>query len=365
MKTLLKSLLLILVIAIVYLLAWPVSLDPKAWKSPALPAMTGAYAVNDKLANFEVLSMDDLHGPEAITSNAKGDIYSTTDEGWIVRWVDGSGMAERWVDVGGRPLGLAFDDAQNLWIANAYVGLQKIDVNGNLSVVATEAEGVAIRYADDVVVTPNGKVYFSDASTKYSPLDDDIGTLNASLRDLMEHGLYGRIIEYDPASDSSRVIMRDLSFANGVTSSEAGDFLLIAETGNYQIWKYWLTGSNAGESEVIIENLPGFPDNVHRGHDGRFWIGLTSPRSEILDNLAAKPFLRKVIQRMPAFARPGVKPYGHILAIDENGTVLTSLQDPKGAYPATTGAWETEDYLFVSSLTAGIIARYDKAELGL
>jgi sugar lactone lactonase YvrE len=150
-----------------------------------------------------------------------------------------------------------------------------------------------------------------------------------------------------------------------VTSSESGDFLLIAETGGYKIWKHWLVGSRAGESEVITENLPGFPDNVHRGLDGRFWVGLTSPRSEIIDKLAAKPFLRKVIQRMPAFVRPGVKPYGHILAIDENGTVLNSLQDPNGAYPATTGAWETEDYLFVSSLTAAIMARYDKAELGL
>ena len=141
--------------------------------------------------------------------------------------------------------------------------------------------------------------------------------------------------------------------------------MLVAETGSYRVWKHWLLGSRAGQTELIIDNLPGFPDNIHRGRDGRFWVGLTSPRADILDKLAKKPFLRKLIQRLPAFMRPTVEAYGHILAIDENGEVLFDFQDPNGAYPATTGAWETDQYLYVSSLTANVMARYSKAQLGL
>jgi hypothetical protein len=63
--------------------------------------------------------------------------------------------------------------------------------------------------------------------------------------------------------------------------------------------------------------------------------------------------------------QPKVEPYGHVLAINAQGEVLMSLQDPDGAYPATTGAWETESHLYVSSLTAPILARYSKTALGI
>ncbi|MEM7361071.1 MAG: SMP-30/gluconolactonase/LRE family protein [Pseudomonadota bacterium] len=361
----LLKLILIVVVAIgLYLTLWPVPVDPKAWDAPKAPERAGKYAVNDALANFETIELDGLHGPEAITSNAAGDIYATTHEGWIIRWRNGASKPERWVDAGGRPLGIAFDAQQNLWVANAYSGLQKVDVDGNISVETNMAEGVAIRYADDLVVTPNGKVYFSDASTKFAA-EDANGTLEASLLDILEHGGHGRIIEFDPASKESRVIMDGLNFANGVTANEAGDFILVAETGGYQVWKYWLQGARAGQSEVIIDNLPGFPDNVHLGQNGRYWIGLTSPRSDVLDDLSGKPMQRKMVQRLPAFMRPQVEAYGHVLAIDETGEVLVDYQDPKGAYPATTGAWETDDFLYVSSLTAPIMARYKKSDLGL
>jgi sugar lactone lactonase YvrE len=213
-------------------------------------------------------------------------------------------------------------------------------------------------------VVPNGRVYFSDASTKFAAADAD-GTLSASLLDIMEHGLYGRIIEYDPTSGDTQVVMTDLSFANGVAAAANGEFLLVAETGGYRIWKHWLAGDKSGQSEVLVDNLPGFPDNVHIGHDGRFWVGLTTKRTAILDDLSDKPFWRKVVQRMPEFMRPKVVAYGHVLAINGEGEVLQSLQDPNGKYPATTGAWETAKHLYVSSLTAPVLARFNKSKLGV
>ncbi len=362
MKLFFKSLLVLVVLVVLYFTAWPVPIEPKSWEAPKAPELASKYAVNSLLADFEAIDIDGLHGPEAITANARGDIYSTTHEGWIIRILNGSEKVERWVDVGGRPLGIAFDSEQNLWVANAFIGLQKVDTEGVVTVETTMADSVRILFADDVEVTPNGKVYFSDASTKFSA--GRIGnTIDASLLDIFEHGLHGRIIEYDPVTKTTQVIMRDLSFANGVTSSEAGDFLMVVETGSYRIWKHWLEGDKAGQNEVVIDNLPGFPDNIHRGQNGRYWFGLTSPRLKLIDALSGKPFIRKMVQRLPASLGPNIEPYGHIIAIDESGRVLLSLQDPNGAYFATTGAWETDDYLYISSLTAPILARFDKTKL--
>lgn len=347
-----------------YLSFWPVPVDPKSWQAPVAPAFEGIYKPNSALADFEALPLEGLTGPEAVTQNSKGELFAATHEGWIVRWTEQQAKPQRWIDVGGRPLGIAFDSADNLWVANAYTGLQKVTANGEISLVTDMAEGVPIRYADDLVVLSDGRAFFSDASTKFSA-EQSNSTLAASLLDIMEHGGHGRILEYDPNTGLTKVVMSGLNFANGVTASEQEDFLLVAETGGYRVWKYWLKGEQAGQSEVIADNLPGFPDNVHIGKNGRFWVGFTTIRTPILDKLSDKPFVRKVVQRLPAFVRPNVQPYGHIIAIDGDGKVLHSLQDPEGAYPATTGAWESKDYLYVSSLTAPVLARLPKADLGL
>jgi sugar lactone lactonase YvrE len=346
----------------VYFSAWPVAVEPQAWQAPKAPSYEGVFTPNTKLASFKALNTAGQHGPEAVVVDAEGYVYASTHEGWVLRWAPGAEKAEPWVETGGRPLGMAMDQQGSIWVADAFVGLLRIDTEGKLHTELTEAEGVPIVYADDLVVTPDGKVYFSDASTKFSA--KAIGsTYHASLLDLMEHGLYGRIIEFDPVTRQSRVIMKDLSFANGVTADVDGNFLLVNETGEYRVWKHWLTGDKAGQSEVIIENLPGFPDNIVRGQDGRFWLGLVSPRLAVLDKLSDKPGVRKAVQRMPEFLRPGAKNYAHVVAIDSEGKVLMSLQDPKGAYPQTTGAIETDEYLYVSSLTAPILARYNKADV--
>ena len=364
MKTILKTVLALMVLSALYLSLWPLPVDPKVWDAPTAPEFTGDFAVNSRLADFEALPLDGLSGPEAVTEDKAGNIYAATHEGWILGWTPGATEPERWVDAGGRPLGIALDAEQNMWVANAYIGLQKITPEGEISLEATVTEDVPIRYADDLVVTPDGKVYFSDATTKF-PATKEMGTLAASLLDIMEHGDHGRIIGFDPATKKSWVVFDGVTFANGVTADAEGNFLLVAETGSYCIWKHWLKGAKAGQTELLVENLPGFPDNVHRGQNGRYWIGLTTIRAPILDDLSAKPFWRKVVQRLPAFMRPKVEPYGHVLAIDADGNVLTSLQDPAGAYPATTGAWESDDYLYVSSLTAPVLARYAKADLKL
>src|SRR4029077_12573222 len=92
-----------------------------------------------------------------------------------------------------------------------------------------------------------------------------------------------------------------------------------------------------------------------RGRDGRIWVGLFKPRNPAADSLAEKPFLRKVLLRLPRFLLPLGNSYGHVFAIDESGRVTDDLQDPSGAYPETTGATETADRIFIHSLHAQVI----------
>ena len=216
-----------------------------------------------------MLKIAGCHGPEAVAIDDQGRIYATSHEGFIVRLQrDGSGP-EKWANTKGRPLGIDFDRQGNLIVADAFRGLLSIAPDGSVSELATVADGIPIRYADDVAVAADGKVYFSDASTKFGA-EDFGGTMEGSLLDIMEHGGHGRLLCYDPDTRETNTLMRGLNFANGVAVSHDQKYALVNETGSYRVVRYWLAGPKKGNSEPLIEGLPAFPDNITRGLDGQF-----------------------------------------------------------------------------------------------
>jgi sugar lactone lactonase YvrE len=364
LKRILLSLVVIIIGIIIYFIAWPVPIDPVAWIAPPNPGYTGPFAVNERLKDIETFPIAGNHGPEDIALDAKGRIYAATHEGNIVRLDPNGSNPENWVNTKGRPLGIDFDRQGNLIVADAFRGLLSITPDGSISELATIADGIPIRYADDVDVAADGKVYFSDASTKFGAKESG-GTYEASLLDLMEHGGHGRLIVYDPATRIAKTLLDGLSFANGVAVSHDQDYVLVNETGGYRVIRFWITGPKKGQSETLIDSLPSFPDNISTGNNGRYWVAFVSPRNALMDKLAGMPFMRKIIQRMPAFMRPQAVAYGHIIAIDDNGKVVVDLQDPDGSYPINTSATETKEYLYIGSLVAPVLGRIEKEKIGL
>ena len=114
---------------------------------------------------------------------------------------------------------------------------------------------------------------------------------------------------------------------------------------------------------MILDNLPGFPDNINNGLNGRFWVGLIAPRSKILDDNSGKPFTRKVMQRMPQFLRPKAVPSTHLIGISGDGDVLMNLMDTQARFPAVTGAIESRQNIYLSSLFGNRIAVVRKKDL--
>lgn len=350
----------IIAFAALYFFTWPVPIDPVAWRASANPGYTGSFAPNELLKEIELLkNLGGNHGPEDIALDDQGRIYASTHEGRIVRLQPDGSNPENWADTGGRPLGIDFDNAGNLIVADAFRGLLSIAQDGTITELAVTADGIPILYADDVDVAEDGKIYFSDASTKFGARKYG-GTYEASLLDIIEHGGHGRLLVFDKAIGKAKTLLDKLNFANGVAVSHDQTYVLVNETGDYRVIRYWLKGPKKGQAEPLIEKLPGFPDNLSTGLDGRFWVALVSPRNPLLDKLSDKPFIRKVIQRMPAFLRPRAIFYGHVISIDGNGRVVKNLQDTSGGYPLNTTVIETEDYLYIGSLIAPSIGRLSK-----
>jgi sugar lactone lactonase YvrE len=362
MKTLFAAILSLLALLLLYLAFWPVPVSPLAWDAPKFRGLVDPFAPNDRLSLATPVSISDFDGPEDIAGGGDGYLYVSTKSGHIIRQRSSRQEFDVFVEVGGRPLGLEFGSDGYLYIANAPLGLQRVSPDGSIETLVNEFDGEPIHYADDLAIADDGRVFFSDASSKFSPVNSG-GSYEASLLDILEHGGHGRVFEYSPATKQTRVIMDGLNFANGVAISEDQQFLIVNETGHYRVVKHWLEGPNAGNSEIILDNLPGFPDNVNNGINGKFWIGLVAPRVDILDDLSDSPFLRKVVQRLPASFRPKALPSSHVIAIDGDGQVLMNLQDTRMTFPALTGVYETRQYLYLTSLLGNRFGRLDKRDL--
>lgn len=350
----------VFVLALAYLLLWPVSIDPVKWDAKMSKGYTGAFAPNTDLANLERLSIGKTYGPEdvaALETDRGLMIYTSGHEGDIIEINPRVNTHRVIANTGGVPLGIEFGADRILYVADAYKGLLAVTLEGEVTVLTDTVQGTQIAYADDLDIGPDGTIYFSDASTKFGA--ESIGsTMSASLLEIMEHRASGRVLAYDPANQETRVIKDGMVFSNGVAMGPNDDSILVNETGTYSIHKIWVRGSKAGQSEVIIDNLPGFPDNINSGPDGTYLVGLISQRSDWLDKNAGKPGARKFAMRLPASLRPKSKSYGHIVHMDGDGNVLRTWQDPTGDYIQATGAIIAPDgYMYVSSLAAPDLAR--------
>ncbi len=67
------------------------------------------------------------------------------------------------------------------------------------------------------------------------------GTYEAAVLDIIEQSSTGRILEYDPATRTTRIVATGLSFANGVALSRDEQTLFVAEPGTSRVWKIAVT----------------------------------------------------------------------------------------------------------------------------
>ena len=350
-KALLLFPLVLILVLLLYLLLWPVPISPGAWTPSPAPELTGSYQQNSKLSTTTRISVGNGFAPEGIAIDAQDRIYAGFDDGRIMRTKIDGGDPELFADTEGRPLGMVFDKSGNLLVADAKKGLLSISSTGAITVLSTEVDGSPFRCTNDVDVAANGTIYFTDASRKFP--------LSNYKADLIEHQPNGRLLAYDPATKTTRLVLDNLHFANGVAVSPDQSFVLVNETGRYQIHRVWLTGPRQGQSEIFIENLPGFPDGLDSNGRDRFWLALVTPRDTTLDKLLPYPFVRKAVLRLPRFMQPAPKRYSFVLGLDQHGRVVENLQngDP-GCYAQIANAVEHNGALYFGSIGESAVGRY-------
>lgn len=277
--------------------------------------LEGRLEPNDILDASERILDGKIVGPESVASKSDDEIFVSLHGGKILRiWGKqfdhfkiitsiGPGCDGPWQEkICGRPLGLRFAPDGRLLVADAYLGLFSVDVETGekerLFDPLEEIDGVAPKLLDDLDIDSEGNIYWSDASISADLSDGIIEMLSDPS---------GRLIKFDPKTKKNTVLMKNIHFANGVQLSPDHDFVLVCETFQKRVWRYWLQGPKAGVSEIFVDRLPGMPDNLRNRNEGGYYVSLVAVKSpEAFDELkflTKLPWLRKLLLRFVNLAK--------------------------------------------------------------
>ena len=135
--------------------------------------------------------------------------------------------------------------------------------------------------------------------------------------DLLFGQATGRLLKWDPATGTTTTLLSGLWFANGVTLTHEGDAVLVAETFEFRVHKYFIRGPNAGTHYVWARDLPGTVDGVSRAPGGGYFATIPAYRSAIYCLAVPKPWVRRMLSALPMHLWPGADPYGLVVSLSE------------------------------------------------
>lgn len=349
----------------------PSPIQPVAFSLPPPPQWTGALTPNDKLSQAEKVLENQVRGPESIVRD--GDyLYTGTADGRVVsiyrgelntltRLGEGNNCGEFESEPAcGRPLGMRLDKEGYLLVADAYLGIFRVNVaTGDHSLLVSSKIPIAghlPRFLNDVEEGPDGLVYFTDSSTRWDRRHNRYCILEADMS--------GRLVSYDPKSGAVEQLAGGFAFANGMSLSLDKMHILVAETIKARIMRYHLSGPNKGQTDVFADNLPGWPDNIRQSGRGTYWVGLASVRRadkfSFLDWVAPWPSIRALIAKLVSqeAMMSMIPKYGLLIELDAQGQIIRSLHDPSGqVVPAVSEADEKDGVLYLGSYYLPYLSR--------
>ncbi|KAL9362344.1 hypothetical protein Peur_045129 [Populus x canadensis] len=322
--------------------------------SPDLLELPPASALptNKHLQEVTKLGEGFLDRPEDVVVDRDGILYTAVRDGWIKR-MHKNGSWENWkkIDSDGL-LGIATSKEGGLIVCDAEKGLLKVSEDGVVVLATHINDGSKIRFADEVIESSDGSLYFSVASTKFGFHDWYL--------DVLEAKPHGQLLKYDPSLNETSILLDGLCFPNGVALSREEDYLVFCETWKYRCQKYWLKGTDKGKTEIFIDNLPGGPDNIYLAPDGSFWIAVLQVVSNGLEFVHRSKPSKHLVASFPKLVNLviGVKRKATVVNVAADGKIMRKLDDPDGKVMSfVTTAFEFEDHLYLGSLNTNFIGK--------
>lgn len=292
-------------------------------------------------------------GAEDVVVTPDGAVITGTEEGSIWRLDPATGSLERLATTHGRPLGIELFDDGDLLVCDARRGLLVVHVeSGEVEVLCGAVGGRPMEFCNNGAIASDGTIWFSDSSLHYG--------IDEWKDDLVQNTRTGRLLRRDP-DGTVTVALDGLAFANGVALAADESFVCVAETGARTVVRLWLAGPRAGERDFLVEDLPGYPDNISRGSDGLIWVTVASPTDPVVEFLQSAPMLlRRLATRIPQALQPKPQRTVRVLALDDDGQIVHDIDVTSDGFHMATGVREHDGRVWLGSLHEPAVAVVDR-----
>jgi sugar lactone lactonase YvrE len=326
-------------------------IDPLVWQPPPFPDRARQATGPEPFPPLSLLPLPGA-GPEDVVVDADGRLLTGLEDGRILRVDPTSGEVQVLGDTGGRPLGLEVLADGDVLVCDSHRGLLRLaPATGHVTTLVDQVGGAPMRFCSNAVAASDGTVYFSESTTRFG--------FDHWKAAILEHRGTGRVMRRTP-DGSVDVLLDGLQFTNGLVLDDHEASIIVAETGAYRLTRLWLTGEHAGTTETVIDNLPGFPDNLSRSAAGDIWVAIANPRDAMLDRLhRSHPRYRKIVWALPEVLQPDVTATVWVMAVAFDGRVVHDLQGPGDRYRMVTGLAEHDGRLYLGSITERSLAVLD------
>lgn len=250
---------------------------PGGKNGSAVPArFVGPYALNTRLKSATRLFSQEISGSECVAVTNKklimldrqGYVFvaSPVPEGGPIAYqLDGPSFY-----LGpGRPLGFHVQ-GRWLYVCCSLKGLLRLHLDSGETQLlsnalsplraAPRAPPEPLNYANDLDVASDGSVYFtssSDHPVARNANGDFYDTMRGYLLSTTHGAANGRLLLYSPKTRRTTEVLGGLAYANGVALSRDERWVAVVETNHARVLRHWLKGERAGETEVLVESLPG------------------------------------------------------------------------------------------------------------
>lgn len=318
------------------------------------------WSINSRLTDAPAIGLGKIEGAEDCALDDEGNLFCGDRRGWIWRFRGPDHTSgEVFARTGGMPLGHAWDRDGILMVAVGGMGVYRVLPDGETELVANQVkrswtslhDDSALRFADDLDTAPDGSIYVSDFSTRTNAAEYMV--------ELVEYRPNGRIIRIDPDGGTD-VVVSNYVFPNGISTAHDGQSILIASTGLFRVDRLWISGPKQGQLETVMDNLPGYCDNINRASDGNYWMSFIAMRTPMSDLLMKYPAVRRRMTRevpQDNWLVPQLN-VSCVLKFDEAGNVLKVFWDRTlENYPMVTSINEHAGHLYLCGLLNNRVGR--------
>ena len=146
--------------------------------------------------------------------------------------------------------------------------LTRTEYDGTITVLADRFEGKRLTAPNDVVVTSDGSIWFSD---------NGAGTRGHYLGHKAPWALPFRVYRLDPSTGAMTVAVDDMQRPNGLAFSPDETLLYVVDTpgGAKTTHVYDIVDGKAVNGRLFFDAMPGYADGIRCDTEGNVWCGFS------------------------------------------------------------------------------------------